>query len=111
MFCAICGYAVEEDDSFCRKCGSDVSGENPTSAVRLFRRDMARKKLFGVCSGFARYFAKDVTLIRIVWMGCAILPPFFPGVVAYGICWVLMPMDEIDPTDNGSPNEQAAVQE
>ena len=111
MFCPTCGYAIEEDDRFCRECGRGMSGENPASAARLFRRDMGRRKLAGVCSGFARYFAKDATLIRIVWVGAAIVPPLFPGLMAYGICWLLMPADESEASGNEGPNEQATAQE
>ncbi len=110
MFCPTCGYAVEEDDCFCRKCGRDVTSENPTSAARTFRRDMGRRKLAGVCSGFARYFAQDITLIRIVWACVAIIPPF-PGVVGYGICWVLMPADEPETVGVDGSAGHAAVQE
>ncbi len=45
----------------------------------------------GVCSGFADYFAKDVTIIRIVWTLSALIPPLFPGVAAYLVGWILMP--------------------
>ena len=110
MFCPTCGYAVEEDDCFCRKCGRDFSKENPTSAARMFRRDMGRRKLAGVCSGFARYFANDITLIRIIWVGVAIIPPF-PGVIAYLICWVLMPADELETSGIDAPRERAALQD
>ena len=107
MFCPACGCAIEEDDRFCRTCGRGVTEENPQPAARLFRRDMGRRKLGGVCSGFARYFDKDATLIRIVWVGCALM---FFGIVAYGVCWVLMPADEAE-SAAGSPSGQAAVPE
>lgn len=45
----------------------------------------------GVCSGFAYYFAKDVTIIRIVWTLAALIPPLFPGIAAYLVGWILMP--------------------
>lgn len=45
----------------------------------------------GVCAGGATYFGKDVTLIRIVWALAALIPPLFPGIVAYIVCWLLMP--------------------
>ncbi len=47
--------------------------------------------LAGVCSGCAAYFAKDVTVVRIAWTLSALIPPLFPGVAAYAICWLLMP--------------------
>ena len=109
MFCPTCGYAIEEDDLFCRKCGRDVTSENPASASRVFRRDTGRRKLAGVCAGTARYFAKDVTLIRIIWVGFAIIPFVFPGVVAYAICWLLMPADELQIVGSESADETAAI--
>lgn len=111
MFCPACGCAIEEDDRFCRTCGRGVAEDNAPPAARLFRRDMDRRKLGGVCSGFARYFDKDATLIRIVWVGCALM---FFGIVAYGVCWVLMPADEVEraaAAGDGGPSGQAAVSE
>lgn len=112
MFCPVCGCAIEEDDRFCRSCGRGVADDSAPPAARLFRRDMDRRKLGGVCSGFARYFDKDATLIRIVWVGAVMFFGF--GIVAYGVCWVLMPADEVERTaaaENGGPSGQAAVSE
>ncbi|MCQ2170582.1 MAG: PspC domain-containing protein [Bacteroidales bacterium] len=46
------------------------------------------KKLAGVCGGIAEYFEVDSTVIRIVWavsLLCGV------GLLAYLICWILMP--------------------
>ncbi len=48
--------------------------------------------LVGVCAGCAQYLRKDVTLVRIVWSLAALIPPLFPGIVAYVVCWLLMPV-------------------
>lgn len=47
--------------------------------------------LAGVCAGCAKHFAKDVRICRIMWTVAALIPPFFPGVAAYLVCWLLMP--------------------
>lgn len=47
------------------------------------------KKVAGVCGGLAEFFEVDSTPIRIVWaisLFCA-----GAGLMAYLICWILMP--------------------
>lgn len=38
-----------------------------------FRLDKANGKLMGVCSGIARYFDLDVTLVRVAWVIATLL--------------------------------------
>jgi phage shock protein PspC (stress-responsive transcriptional regulator) len=47
----------------------------------------------GVCIGFAEYYDLDVTIVRIVWLLCAILGFF--GFIAYGIAWIVMPEEPL----------------
>jgi len=47
------------------------------------------KKIAGVCAGVAEFFGLDATLVRIVWVACILL--FGCGLLAYLICWLLMP--------------------
>jgi phage shock protein PspC (stress-responsive transcriptional regulator) len=47
--------------------------------------------LAGVCAGYAKHFAKDVRIVRVIWTLAALIPPFFPGVAAYLVSWLLMP--------------------
>lgn len=96
MFCEQCGCEVEEDDAFCRKCGSAVRGSGAGRRTRACTRDREGRMLAGVCSGYAAYFGKDVTLIRISWTVLALIPPLFPGVGAYVISWLLMPQARAD---------------
>ena len=49
------------------------------------------KKLFGVCSGIAKYFDVDPTIIRIVWIVLTCAAGF--GILAYLICWAIMPKE------------------
>jgi phage shock protein PspC (stress-responsive transcriptional regulator) len=51
-------------------------------------------KIAGVCGGVARYFDLDVTLVRVLWLFAAIFPPI-PGIIAYLVCWAVMPKDPL----------------
>ena len=51
------------------------------------------KKIAGVCSGFAHYLDVDVTLVRIVWVILAFMPPGV-GVVGYLLAWLIMPNNQ-----------------
>lgn len=65
---------------------------------------MANKKLYrsidsamlgGVLSGFAEYFDVDVTLVRVLYIFITIFSAFFPAVLAYLICWALIPSKKV----------------
>lgn len=65
---------------------------------------MTKKKLYrsidsamlgGVLSGFAEYFEIDVTLVRVLYIFITIFSAFFPAVLAYLICWALIPNKKI----------------
>lgn len=47
------------------------------------------KKIAGVAGGVANYLGIDPTIVRIIWV-CAVLFAGF-GLLAYLICWFLMP--------------------
>jgi len=51
-------------------------------------------KIAGVCAGIARYFGLDVSLVRILSVVLAFYPPG-GGLLAYIICWIVMPRDPL----------------
>ena len=108
MFCEICGFEVEEDDAFCRKCGRAVRGAASTPEVTLCTRDRKGRLVAGVCSGYAKYFAKDVSIVRIIWTLAAVVPPFFPGVAAYLVSWLLMPAAKDTMPSKSAPGHAVA---
>ena len=57
----------------------------------------------GICGGWAAHFDKDVRIVRVLWLAAAAIPPVFPGVAAYLVCWLLMP-----PPVQGASAEAAA---
>ncbi len=87
MFCTNCGLELREKDRFCAQCAT------PTGLVAPRRLTLPPegKKILGVCAGFARYFATDVTLMRIFWLAAALTTGV--GFLVYLLAWLLMPKD------------------
>jgi phage shock protein C len=97
MFCTQCGTRLDDTARFCTRCGKPVNGPAGTAtetasapAARRLHRDIARKKIAGVCAGFADYFDTDISLMRIVWVALLLLPPNI-GAIAYVIAWAVLP--------------------
>jgi phage shock protein C len=60
---------------------------------RLYRSSKDRK-LAGVCGGVGEYFNIDPTIIRVLYLFCAIFPGFiFGGIVVYFILALIIPID------------------
>jgi phage shock protein C len=99
MFCTQCGTHLSDDARYCTACGRATFSESAvqmtyaidTPARRLFRIP-ARKKIAGVCAGFAEYFGLDVTLVRLIWVGMSIMPPSI-GVIGYILSWIVLPVE------------------
>jgi len=61
-------------------------------APRVLMLDKRRKKIAGVCAGFARYFDVDVVLMRVLWLGIAICSGGI-GFLVYLAAWIVVPSD------------------
>jgi len=62
------------------------------AAKRLFR-SVDHKMLGGVCAGLADYFDIDVSLVRLAFVGIAILSALFPMFIFYIIAWLVIPVE------------------
>ena len=95
MHCGYCGNAMEEHFRYCSRCGAAT--ENAARpAFQGLSRPREGRKLAGVCAGFARYLEIDLTVVRVVWVLMVLFPPV-PGLLAYIICWIVMPIDPPPP--------------
>jgi phage shock protein C len=95
MYCSNCGRQVEEAARYCSQCGAargTIRSADPSPGVNRLSRPRTGKWVAGVCAGVARYLQMDVTLVRILWLLIAIFPSI-PGIVAYIVCWIVMPLD------------------
>lgn len=96
MFCTACGFSMNDEHRYCARCGKpsadaqfqwDAVPKAPVPPKRL-ERDMFDRKIAGVCSGFARFFGMDPTIMRLIWVALF----FTTGlpIIVYPICWIVM---------------------
>ncbi len=86
MYCNHCGKMIPDDAAHCAYCGKQLTG---VVTRRRLVRPRTGRKLAGVCLGFAEYFDLDVTLVRVVWVLCALFG--LCGVIAYVAAWIIVP--------------------
>lgn len=106
MYCTKCGAHLDDSARFCTSCGQAAGGQHvhydpshatpepaPGAPRRKLRRDMSRKRIAGVCAGFAEYFDTDITWLRVIWVLLSVLPPHL-GVIAYIVSWAVLPRSD-----------------
>ncbi len=59
-------------------------------AKRLYR-SASQKMLAGVCGGLAEYFDVDVSMIRLLTVGLALVTAVLPMFFFYIIAWIVIP--------------------
>lgn len=60
-------------------------------AKKLYR-SVQQKMLGGVCAGLAEYFDLDISLVRLIFVGAALLTAILPMVLFYLIAWLVIPV-------------------
>ncbi len=93
-------------------------GQAADGQPRRLYRDLAHRKIAGVCAGLAQYFRVNPLVVRLIFLALVLLPnlfrhrfPFpgvglfdrdfdFPGLVLvlYGILWIALPKRDDAPT-------------
>ena len=94
MYCTKCGVLLDDGVAYCSRCGaatgvrSAVLSPAPNERLTLSIYD---KKIAGVCGGMAQYLSVDSTLVRLIWLVCAICFP--PLVLGYIAAWIIVPRE------------------
>lgn len=57
-------------------------------------RSKKERMICGVCGGVAEYFNVDPTIVRLLWAALTIFSAFFPGIILYLICCVVIPEEK-----------------
>jgi len=55
------------------------------------RRSQSNRMVAGVIAGLAEYIGMDVTLARVIFAVGSFLSVAFPGLLVYGLLWLIMP--------------------
>lgn len=61
-------------------------------AKKLYR-SVNQKMLAGVCGGLAEYFDIDVSIVRLLLIGGALLTAVLPMFFFYIIAWIVVPQE------------------
>jgi len=62
------------------------------SKVKRLYRSSSDRILGGVCGGIAEYQHIDPTIVRLVWIALALIPPFYGAFfLLYFIMWIIVP--------------------
>jgi len=71
-----------------------MKGKMPTQkkTIKRLTRSKTDRKIAGVAGGLANYFGIDSVLVRLIF-ALACLPGGFPGLLAYIIAWIVMPLE------------------
>lgn len=58
------------------------------------RRSRTNRVIAGVVGGLASYFGIDPTLARVIYVVGSIVSVAFPGILVYGVLWLIIPEGE-----------------
>jgi phage shock protein C len=65
-------------------------------AKKLYR-SAGQKMLGGVCGGLAEYFDIDVSIVRLLLVGSALVTAVLPMTFFYIIAWIVVPQGQPKP--------------
>jgi phage shock protein C len=93
MNCPNCRRDIADYSNFCYFCGTrqNVTPMGSAPYQKRLMRSVVDSKIAGVCGGIAEYLGVDSTIVRLIWIVAAILPPF-PAIIAYLVAWLIVPL-------------------
>lgn len=69
-----------------------------TEEKKKLYRSRSERMISGVCGGLAEYFDIDPTVVRLLFVAGTLIGG--PGLIAYIICLILMPLEPLAPTES-----------
>jgi len=61
--------------------------------AKKLHRSLSRRMLGGVCGGLGEYFEVDVSLVRLIFIGLALVTALIPMMIFYLIAWIIIPVE------------------
>jgi len=90
----------QEEAYFSEKASRKEEKTTVSAGNKQLFRDPEKQKIAGVCAGLAHYVGMDVSAMRAIWLGIAILGVFTAAistsliVLIYVILWIVLPRAE-----------------
>ncbi|WP_285270146.1 PspC domain-containing protein [Kaistella rhinocerotis] len=90
----------QEEAYFSEKASRQEEKTTASAGNKQLFRDPEKQKIAGVCAGLAHYVGMDVSAMRAIWLGIAILGVFTAAistsliVLIYVILWIVLPRAE-----------------
>lgn len=90
----------QEEAYFSEKTSRKEEKTTASAGNKQLFRDPEKQKIAGVCAGLAHYVGMDVSAMRAIWLGIAILGVFTAAistsliVLIYVILWIVLPRAE-----------------
>ncbi len=97
MTCGNCQREIAEYSNFCYYCGARQTASaqpsaGPASPPKRLMRSTRDSKIAGVCGGLAEYMDADSTIVRLIWVLLTFFTGLVPGLLAYFVAWIIMPV-------------------
>lgn len=67
------------------------------STGKRLRRSRSERMIAGVIGGLAEYLGQDPALLRVLYVILSIVSAAFPGILVYGILWLVIPESDVGP--------------
>jgi phage shock protein C len=61
--------------------------------AKRLSRSVNQKMIAGICGGLADYFDVDVSIVRLLMVGLALVTALLPMVLFYLIAWIVVPQE------------------
>lgn len=90
----------QEEAYFSEKTSRNENKSTGTNGQKQLFRDPEKQKIAGVCAGLAHYVGMDISAMRAIWLGIAILGVFTAAIstsliiLIYVILWIVLPKAE-----------------
>jgi phage shock protein C len=113
MVCTHCKRELTEHSNFCYYCGASqqVAPSGVPPIQKRLMRSSVDCKIAGVCGGIAEYMDVDPTVVRLVWVLITFFTGIVPGIVAYLVAWLVMPVTPLpvaEPVNAAAPPSSAS---
>ena len=75
-----------------------------TNYKRIYR-SRSESMIAGLAGGLANYFEVDPVLVRLMFVGVGFLTGIVPGLLAYVVGWIIVPLEPLPLVNQAAPTQ------